>query len=82
MNESYNINNNISEGYSSDYNKFKTYITIIKILFIIVFKGRIFLKDEGQSKYLKKNISRSHSSQPFRYKDYNININYSEKGRR
>ena len=44
INERY-LNNNMSEGYSSDYSKFKTYITAIKIFFIIVFKGRIFLTD-------------------------------------
>jgi hypothetical protein len=75
MNESYNINNNMSEGYSSDYNKFKTYNSHKNIFYNSCLREEYSSPTNDRVNIRKKIYRGSHTPQPFRYNNYNININ-------
>ena len=70
MNESYNINNNMSEGYSSDYNKFKTYNSHKNIFYNSCLREEYSSPTSDRVNIRKKIYRGSHTPQP-----YNININ-------
>ena len=74
MNESYNLNNNMSEGYSSDYNKFKTYNSHKNIFYNSGLREEYSLPTNDRVNIRKKIYRGSQTPKPFRY-SYNININ-------
>ena len=75
MNESYNMNNNMSEGYSSEYNKFKTYNSHKNIFYNSCLREEYSSPTNDRVNIRKKIYRGSHTPQPFRYNNYNININ-------
>ena len=75
MNESYNINNNMSEEYSSNYNKFKTYSSHKNIFYNSRLREEYSSPTNDRVNIRKKIYRGSHTPQPFRYNNYNININ-------
>ena len=74
MNESYNLNNNINEGYSSDYNKFKTYNSHKNIFYNSSLREEYSSPTNDRVNIRKKIYRGSQTPQPFRY-NYNISIN-------
>ena len=75
MNESYNINNNMREGYSSDYNKFKTYNSHKNIFYNSCLREEYSLPTNDRVNIRKKIYRGSNTPQPFRNNNYNTNIN-------
>ena len=67
MNESYNLNNNITERYSSDYNKFKTYNSHKNIFYNSCLREEYSLPTNDRVNIRKKIYRGSHTPQPFRY---------------
>ena len=74
MNESYNLNKNITEGYSSNYNKFKTYNSHKNMFYNSCLREEYSSPTNDRVNIRKKIYRGSHTPQPFRY-NYNININ-------
>ena len=74
MNESYNLNNNISEGYSSDYNKFKTYNSQKNIFYNSCLREEYSSPTNDRVNIRKKIYRGSQTPQPLR-NNYNISLN-------
>ena len=74
MNESYNLNNNMSEGFSSDYNKLKSYSSLKNIFYNSCLREEYSLPTNDRVNIRKKIYRGSQTPQPLRY-NYNINVN-------
>ena len=73
-NQSSYLNNNMSEGYSSDYNKFKTYNSHKNIFYNSCLREEYSSPTNDRVNIRKKIYRGSQTPQPFRY-NYNISIN-------
>ena len=75
MNEScYNLNNNVSEGYYSDYNKYKTYNSHKNMLYNSCLREEYSSPTNDRVNIRKKIYRGSQTPQPYR-NNYNIKIN-------
>ena len=72
-NQSYNLNNNMSEGYSSDYNKFKTYNSHKNIFYNSCLREEYSLPTNDRVNIRKKIYRGSQTPQPFRHNNIKIN---------
>ena len=72
-NQSSYLNNNMSEGYSSDYNKFKTYNSHKNIFYNSCLREEYSLPTNDRVNIRKKIYRGSQTPQPFRHNNIKIN---------